>query len=741
MSVILSRDMLEGHPLVPVLISLSTAIAAIVILFVLRLKKPVRYAFERYAYASMGGLVLLGLTIPMFAGMSGLASRYFDDLTSRGSLFTTSVNTVYAVLIGAVFVLIARKSLFKGVSTKAFVLAAIVAGLCLKLAYVYLMDVRLVSDFRSMWKVVTEAITTGWPERVLHVHQQRALLFFFPLARLFGSAPLVYKIGNVGVLMLSSLLSFSLARRWFGDAAARASLFLILFIPETFFNLVIPSHDIPGAFLFLCSLWLLDTLLLSVDRKSWGACLITGLFLGISVEFLEIQRSTSQAFWMAVLIFIMSLASQAREIAPGEAPTRTPRFLNGRTCRILLFVLISFLVSKTANFLLESKGLILKGDGLTFDLIRGTDSWDKGEYSYQWKTYSPYLKKGNPRFSSMAVDKILSDIYYNPFDRIPNYLARSERLYALGMETGYYYNRSIQLPSSRLRGRRIEDFLTNHNTVFVLFFEMAFILSFVLMLVAGRIDPRTFPSLLTLSAVSTALLIFGESQPRYMYPIWFIAPMVMAARLGAPNGFRTDRDRLRVKENMGVFMRAALVFLAVACLLFSAVYVYARFSERRYLDMAEWTPPRANYRVDRAKSYFKRIQSRYEGQRHFRLTLGQARTPKKGDRVSSSHTYLLSDDAPRMFRVAVHPPYRAPRVSRAAEAFSALILINGRVVERSPLGTMKSAHWFEIGNIIPKGRKIKIGLAVETDLDAPDESWQELSLANFEFAQLMKQER
>jgi len=737
--------MFEGYPAVPMFISLFTGVAALLILYAFHLKRPIKFTFENLMHASIGLLILLGLTIPMFKGMSGLASHYIDNLTSRRSFFITSINTLYVILICVLFVLIARKSVFKGMSTKQFVFLAIFVGLCLKLAYVYLMDVKLVSDFESMWKIATKTIAAGWPERITHVHQERVLLFLIPLARLFGNSPLVYKIGNVLILMLSSLMSFSLARRWFGENVARASLFLILLVPETFFNLCIPTHDIPGAFLFLCSLWLLDTLLLSVDKKSWIACLITGLFLGISVEFMEIQRSTSLVFWLAVLMFIAYRASQTRGISLRDTPKKIPLFLNRRAYLILLFVFFSFLASKGVYVLLESNGLILsdkvKFKDSIFDFLRGSDSWETGDYSYQWKNYSPYAKNGNTYNSSIAVDKILSDTYYNSFDRISNYLMRAERLYALGSQAYFYYGSSIQLPSSRLKGKKIADFLTNHNVVFVLFFEMAFILSSIIMLITNRINPRAFPSLLTLSFLSGALLILGENQPRYMYPIWFIAPMLMAAQLGARPGLQTNQSQSRIKENIFVFIKGALIFLAIACFLFSAVHVFVHFSERRYLDMTEWTRLRSNYRVDKAKKYFRKIQSIYEGQRHFRLTLGHARIPEKGDRVSASHIYQVNDDAPRKFRVAVYPPYQAPDLRNAAETFSVLILINERVAERFPLRTTKYARWFEIENIIPKDRKVKIEFAIEANLDAPDGSWQKLSFANFEFAQLMKEKR
>jgi hypothetical protein len=737
--------MLEGYPAVPMFISLFTGIAALLVLYAFHLKKPINFTLESLIYASMGWLILLGLTIPMFRGMSGLASHFIDHLTSRRTFFITSINTLYAILIGVLFVLIARKSVFKGMSTKAFVFLAIFVGLCLKLAYVYLMDVKLVSDFESMWRIVTKTITAGWPERITNIHQQRVLLFFVPLARLFGNSPLVYKIGNVVVLMLSSLMSFSLARRWFGENAARASLFLILLVPETFFNSCIPTHDIPGAFLFLCSLWMLDTLLLSVDKKSWISCLITSLFLGISSEFLEIQRGTSRVFWPAVLIFIAYRASQTQGISQKDMPKKIPLFLYKRAYLILLFVGFSFLASKGVHVLLESKGLILsdkeKSEDSIFDFLRSNDSWDRGSYSYQWKNYSPYTKDGSTYNSSVAVNKLLSDIYYNSFDRVSNYFMRAKRLYRLGTQAYFYYGSSIQLPSSRLKGKKIEDFLTNHNMVFVLFFEMAFILSSILMLITNRMNPRALPSLLTLSFLSGALVILGESQPRYMYPIWFIAPMLMAAQLGARPGLQTNQGQRSIKENIFILIKGALIFLAIACFLFSAVHVFAHFSERRYLDMTEWTRPRINYRVDKAKNYFMKIQSKYKGQRHFRLTLGHARVPEKGDRVSASHTYQVNDDAPRKFRVAVYPPFYAPDLRNAVETFSVLILINDRVAERFPLRTTKYARWFEIENIIPKDQEVKIEFVVEANLDAPDDSWQKLSFANFEFAQLMKEKR
>jgi hypothetical protein len=737
--------MFEGYPAGPLFISLFTGIAALIILYAFHLKKPIKFTLENLIYTLMGWLILLGLTIPMFKGMSWFASRFIVNLTSRRSFFITSINTLFVILIGVLFVLIARRSVLKGMSTKAFVFFAIFVGLGLKLAYVLLMDVKLVSDFESMWKIVTETITSGLPEKINHVHWQRVLLFYVPLARLFGNSPLVYKIGNVVLLMLSSLLSFSLARRWFGENAARASLFLILFVPETFFNLCIPTHDIPGAFLFLCSLWMLDTLLLSVDKKSWMAGLIASLFLGIFLEFLELQRSTSLVFWLAVLMFIAYRASQTPGISLRDTPDKSSHFLNKRAYLILLFVGFSFLASKGVYVLLESNGLIpsdkMRFKDFIFDFLRSSDSWDTGEYSYQWKNYSPYLKKGNTYNSSIAIDKILSDTYYNSFDRISNSFVRAKRLYQLGSQADFYYKTSIQLPSSRLKGRKISDFLTNHNMVFVLFFEIAFILSSILMLITNRINPRAFPSLLALSFLSGALLIIRESQPRYMYHIWFIAPMLMAAQIGAKPSLQTNQGQKRIKENIFILIKGALIFLAIACFLFSAVHVFAHFSERRYLDMAEWTRPRTNYRIENAKKYFRKIQSKYEGQRHLRLTLGHARVPEKGDRVSASHMYQVNDDAPRKFRVAVYPPYRAPRLNHAAETFSVLILINDRVAERFPLRTTKYARWFEIENIIPEDRKVKIQFVVETNLDAPDESWQSLSLANFEFAQLMKQKR
>ena len=63
-----------------------------------------------------------------------------------------------------------------------------------------------------------------------------------------------------------------------------------------------------------------------------------------------------------------------------------------------------------------------------------------------------------------------------------------------------------------------------------------------------RINPRALPSLLTLSFLSGALLILGESQPRYMYPIWFIAPMFMVAQLGARSGLQANQGQRSIKN-------------------------------------------------------------------------------------------------------------------------------------------------------------------------------------------------
>jgi len=63
-----------------------------------------------------------------------------------------------------------------------------------------------------------------------------------------------------------------------------------------------------------------------------------------------------------------------------------------------------------------------------------------------------------------------------------------------------------------------------------------------------RINPRAFPSLLKLSFLFGALLIAGESHLGYIYPIWLIAPMRMAAQLGATPGLQTNQGQRSIKN-------------------------------------------------------------------------------------------------------------------------------------------------------------------------------------------------
>lgn len=163
-------------------ISLFIGVFALFILYAWHLKRPGKRTSQNVVYAWISWMILLGLTIPMCRGMLRFAAQFMGAFTPRRNFFITSISTILIVLIGILFVLIARKSVFKRMSMKTFVFLAIIVGICLKLVYVLLMDVKLVSDFESMWKIVTNTITSGWPDKIIHVHQERVLLFYVPLA-------------------------------------------------------------------------------------------------------------------------------------------------------------------------------------------------------------------------------------------------------------------------------------------------------------------------------------------------------------------------------------------------------------------------------------------------------------------------------------------------------------------------------------------------------------------------------
>jgi len=373
-------------------------------------------------------------------------------------------------------------------------------------------------------------------------------------------------------------------------------------------------------------------------------------------------------------------------------------------------------------------------------LLGYANSWSSGRYIDASQEWILYQEVGSKQRSSTALTTILSDIYYNPIDKGLNYLFKARRLYSLGTQVNRYYENERLLSTSALKGKRIGKFLTTLNDVFVLFFECAFIISSIILLAKGVIPVRMWQALLVLACMSILLLFFGENQPRYMYPLWFIAPMISLAYLDMwlPSA-RSEQWKTALNEVVVFIARGFLVIAAAFCLSYSVFYVLCHFSDRLCLDMSAWTDFRAEFGPVN-QDFFRKIQPESSGQRRFRLALQFAHVPRAGEMVTVEHSYSVKDMHPRTFRVYVHSPYCGPDRKCEEGAFYVSVLVNGKEAERVPVDRVRNARLIEVNHILPDNGRIQIELAVKASRSISSQSWQDLPPVYFDYAQMYKEE-
>jgi hypothetical protein len=561
---------------------------------------------------------------------------------------------------------------------------------------------------------------------------------------MFGKSVLVVKAANVIALLGCSLISFDLSRRWFGERVGRGMLVVTLMVPETIYSVVIMTHDIPGTLYLLISLWILDRMLQRFREKQWLSFILLSLLLGISVTLMDVQRNILTFWLLAMILFLIFLISGKNDFQNQLGKGNLCRFKRFGMLFLLLIVLPLFLqfsifsVPKLKNWMPDSEEQARRTSNWLYGYANSWSSGKWGEASREWRLYQ---EVGSKQRKSIALTKILSDIYYNPIDKGLNYFLKAGNLYSLGSKVNRYYDNDRLLSTTVLKGMRVKQFLKIHNIVFVLFFECAFIVSSIILLAKRVIPVRMWQALLVLACMSILLLLFGEIQPRYMFPLWFIAPMISLALLDMwLHSARSEQWKTALNEVVVFIARGFLVIAAAFCLSYSVFYVLSHFSDRRYLDMSAWTGFHSGSGPE-DPDFFKKIQPESSGQRRFRLALQYAHIPSAGEKVAVEHSYLVRDMHPRTFSVYVHSPYCDPDKKCEGGAFYASVLVNGKEAVRVPVDGVGNARLIEANHILPDNGKIQIELAVEAGRSLSSQSWQEVPLVYFEYAQMYREER
>ncbi|HYO15402.1 MAG TPA: glycosyltransferase family 39 protein [Thermoanaerobaculia bacterium] len=475
-----------------------------------------------------------GLALPALLGLITTSSQTLDSLLQPNAAFRKDLALLALVVVGTVAAARFWPARFQD---RSFVLLMVTLAVLAKIAYVSVVQAEPVSDFASMWRLSSSLLEEGLEatrsglEGNRWAHFERILPFLFPVRTAFGPGPAAYAVPNVLLAAATSLLTYRLARRWFGRTAARVALVLSLLAVETTIIAEIPTHEIPGAFYTLLALTLFQ---IAWDLQAQGrsrAALLVGAAFGLSILVLDFQRSTGSVMLLSTTLLGLGLAVAGEPSQEGERPEGGKRWTRLR--RGLPLVLVPVLAFALANAGVRGADLRTppeeRAKGAGIGLASATDSAGDGSYVYYANNYLWRYGLSGVNWQRLALVKLASDTHYHPGARLIHYLRKARALFTLGTQTYFYLYEAkfLEGPIDPVAGR-IYALCVGFTSLFLAALLVA--LARIWDLPALRLP--TLAPLFFLATFSAVLLLLAEIQPRYMFPIWYIGAIYIGALFG-----------------------------------------------------------------------------------------------------------------------------------------------------------------------------------------------------------------
>jgi hypothetical protein len=474
------------------------------------------------------GTLLFGLAVTVVLHAAPVAQHL-------STLAFAAIFLAYVGLFGLAYRISSRE---RPLPALPFVVAWIAATIALHCLYLGLVRPTLTTDFRAMWffaQAFAEALEPGgsWPTPV-HYSAQRALPVLMPLASLFGASPWVYKVGNVVLLLLASLIYYDLMRRWFGRRVAQAFLLLLLGIPELYFASGTTSHDISGLFFLSCGLWLVSSVQRQVPSleaalsvRPWAIAGATSLALGGLLTLLQLQRSVSAFLVLAATAIVV--AEAWRELSGPAARWAAAR---RALLRLTLIVAIPYALMTGALGILSERGLVLPNAWQQTFVAKNfasfANSFSPGTVKSDRYFRNDFLAPlSHEEIVDLGRSIFLSDTYYDaPRERPANYFTRATRLFDLGSQHNHYYPELEEdSPLSLEQAREPLDAIAE---IALVVYALAGLLALFVVLFLSPPSLITLLPLTYLAGLTAGLLLFGENQPRYLFAIWLVVPGTIA---------------------------------------------------------------------------------------------------------------------------------------------------------------------------------------------------------------------
>lgn len=598
-----------------------------------------------------------------------------------------------------------------------FLLAASVLAVLIYAGYARAFDLQWINDFADMWRLAVQEVAQGQfnaecaiPEvAACHLKAQRTLPILWPAVYLWGHRASLVPLLNGGLLLLMMLMGWDQARSAFGPRAAQVFAVLWVGCAETVFALRIPTHDLWGLFFIALLSWLLVRWFR--QAQGVGRSLVYGVALAIPVLLLEVQRELGLVALAALACTVLLLR--------GHRPLQ----------RSLACALLACTLAYAGGMAGLKHAGMLADDGETAYLSRLRTFALIPAYSGATWLYGQVLGDSMlrplpaPAQRELARAAVLSDFAEQPLMRIAGVAFKASQLAPLGNQT-YFYQPGLQQDRPGLFGG-----FEAYNRLYCV------LLAALVLAVLPRVLRRplelavAFP-LAFMGVLIGGLLTVGETQTRYLFPLWFFAPLVVASGFG-----QAPRGEAAVAVAPQPMARALLVgALAWVCVL-AVLWRLADgwYTSERGRILTSWSfraeglsaaPPESPQQVDRLAGTGRSLGV---GQLGFTL---RAAKPSAGSGAVLASMPVCVPAHRGTLRFAYVMPYTNPA---AGDAFTLSVTLGGRTLWSRTLPDDGKVHDVQIDlTALPKTCS---GLEFSLRSHHPlwDESWAQASRTEIYF--------
>ncbi|MBB5209172.1 hypothetical protein [Chiayiivirga flava] len=442
--------------------------------------------------------------------------------------------------------------------------AVICASVLLHVLYACSIDEPLRGDFEAMWLAAEEMVTRGLPADPT-IYHWRALPLLAPVMFAFGAHPVIVPAMNIALLAAIQAIGCGLLLRSGQRRAALVFALIFGLVPETYHASITASHDIWGLFFLSIAIALalaLQRAIVAVTVPARARWLRIGvLFVGsvLAIALLDLQRQIGLVVILGICVHLIRLVLTWM-IATHRKQGRRKTCRQAAAASVLLAASVCGM--GLTGWTLRTLGLLGDPDTVAMQQARvfasHGSSLASGYYSWLERFENDYMRKLEPTpaaWREFSRSLLLSDIANQPLSRVHAHLFRLYRQFDLGSNYRFYLMQTHTAQRDRYWAQRV------WNVSFAAAFCLA--VAFALVRTFGQ-ERKSNAMLMQLSLLGALLLLLGavgESQPRYIFPIWFIGAQLVATALYAQ---RTTRQITWVYRSLGVGATAATVVVSCA---------------------------------------------------------------------------------------------------------------------------------------------------------------------------------